>query len=86
MSRPRRKRLQEWVGVDETYCGSPAPGLRGRQLKENVLNLIAAEERGKGIGRTRLWQAPVPNREQLEGFIDWTVESASVLRADGLPA
>lgn len=86
MVRPGRERLQGRIEVDETYWGAPEPGLRGRQIQDKALILIAAEERGKGIGRIRLRQAPTPNREQLHGFIGWAVEPGSAVRTDGLPA
>jgi len=86
MVRPGRERLRGRVEVDETYWGAPEPGLRGRQIQDKALILIAAEERGKGIGRIRLRQAPTPSREKLHGFIGWAVEPGSTVRTDGLPA
>src|SRR5882724_9461111 len=86
MVRPGRERLQGRIEVDETYWGAPEPGLRGRQIQDKALILIAAEERGKGIGRIRLRQAPTPSREQLHGFIGWAVEPGSTVPTDGLPA
>ena len=86
MVRPGRERLVGRVEVDETNWGAPEPGLRGRQIQDKSLILIAAEERGKGIGRIRLRQAPTPSREQLHGFIGWAVEPGNVVRTDGLPA
>lgn len=86
MVRPGRERLRGRVEVDETYWGAPEPGLRGRQIQDKAVILIAAEERGKGIGRIRLRQASTPSREQLHGFIGCAVEPGSVVRTDGLPA
>ena len=86
MVRPGRERLRGRVEVDETYWGAPEPGLRGRQTQDKALILIAAAERGQGIGRIRLRQAPTPSRAHLHGFISWAIEPGSVVRTDGLPA
>jgi hypothetical protein len=86
MVRPGRERLHGKVEMDETYWGGPEPGLRGRQIEEKTLILIAAEENGAGSGRIRLRQASTPSREQLHGFIGWAIEPGSRVRTDGLPA
>jgi len=54
MVRPGRDRLTGPVEVDETYVGGPEEGVRGRETLDKTPVVIAAEARGRGIGRIRL--------------------------------
>lgn len=45
---------------------------------------VAAEARGRGIGRIRLRQVLDASAESVEGFIDESVEPGAVVITDGL--
>ena len=51
MVRPGRERLAGVVEVDETYWGAEEEGVSGRQTERKALIAVAAEERGRGLGR-----------------------------------
>ena len=59
MVRPGRDRLTGPVEVDETYVGGPEEGVRGRETLDKTPVVIAAEARGRGIGRIRLRRSPL---------------------------
>ena len=52
--RPGRERLPGVVEVDETYWGAEEEGVSGRQTERKALIAVAAEERGRGLGRIRM--------------------------------
>ena len=54
MVRPGRDLLSGRVEVDETFVGGAEADVGGRQIITKSLVLMAAEERGRGIGRIRL--------------------------------
>src|SRR5512146_15949 len=54
MVRPGRDRLKGEVEVDETFVGGVEPGGGRRHIGKKALVVIAAEVRGKGIGRIRM--------------------------------
>ena len=53
MVRPGRDKLSGIVEVNETIVGGDSAGKRGRGTEGKSLVLIAAEDTGSGIGRTR---------------------------------
>ena len=53
MVRPGRDRLDGVVEVDEAYWGGEESGAIGRGAEEKALIIVAAEEDGKGIGRSQ---------------------------------
>jgi transposase-like protein len=83
MVRPGRERLTGTIEVDETYLGGLEEGLRGRQIEEKVLIVVAAQEDGKGIGQIRMKRIPDASSENLHSFIEAFVEPCSTLRTDG---
>lgn len=83
MVRPGRERLNGTIEVDETYLGGLEEGLRGRQIEEKVLIVVAAQEDGKGIGRIRMKRIPDASSKNLHSFIEAFVETGSTLRTDG---
>lgn len=83
MVRPGRDRLSGVVEVDETYWGSEEPNVRGRQIENKALIVIAAQEDGNGIGRIRMRQIPDASAESLMPFIEDTIEPGSVVHTDG---
>ena len=54
MVRPGRDRLHGIVEVDETYVGGPEEGVHGRQTQSKAIVVVAAEKRGRGLGRIRV--------------------------------
>jgi len=83
MVRPGRYRLSGVVEVDETYWGSEEPNVRGRQIENKALIVIAAQEDGNGIGRIRMRQIPDASAESLMPFIEDAIEPGSVVHTDG---
>ena len=83
MVRPDRDRLTGRVEVDETYVGGEKPGPRGRGSKGKLLVVVAAEERGKGIGRIRMQTITNARRKTLHAFVRASVEPGATLHTDG---
>ena len=54
MVRPGRDHLAGEIEADETYVGGPEEGERGRAVESKAIVAVAAEQRGRGIGRIRL--------------------------------
>lgn len=87
MVRPGREPLTEEVEVDETYVGGVAKGEGKRHLGENkALVAIAAEVRGRGIGRIRLQRVPDASGKSLVSFVRKTVAPGAVVITDGWTA
>jgi transposase-like protein len=84
MVRPGRERLAGRVEVDETYVGGEEPGVRGRQTFKKALVVVAAEVRGRGIGRIRLRRVRDASAESIAPFVQDAVEAGTTLITDGL--
>ena len=54
MVRPGRDLLTGEVEIDETIVGGPEEGRKGRDIEDKALVVIAAEKRGRAIGRIRM--------------------------------
>lgn len=85
MIRPGREALTGDVEVDETYLGGREKGGGRRHVGKKSLVIIAAEVRGKGIGRIRLSPIPDTSKEHLMGFVEEAVAPGSMVITDGLP-
>ena len=81
---PGRSKLSGEVEVEETFVGGVKPGKRGRGATGKTLVLIAAEVRGRAIGRIRLQVIPNATAEVLLGAVDDLVERGSDIVTDGL--
>lgn len=82
MIRPGRDRLSGTVEVDEIYIGGEKPGKRGRGAEGKVLVLIAAQKKGKGVGRVRLKVIPNASASSLEKAVTIAVTPDSVIKTD----
>jgi len=83
MVRPGRERLSGEVEVDESFVGGFEPGGGRRHIGKKALVGIAAEIRGKAIGRIRLACLPDGSAESLVGFVRQVVEPGSTVVTDG---
>jgi len=87
MVRPGREPLTEVVEVDEIYVGGVEPGGGKRHLGETkALVAVAAEVRGRGIGRIRLQRLPDASGGSLVGFVRQAVAPGAVVTTDGWTA
>lgn len=83
MIRPGRDKLSGRVEVDEGYIGGREEGVHGRQTEKKALVAVAAEERGKGIGRIRLRRVQDASAASLIPFVEDAVERGSIVHTDG---
>jgi len=83
MVRPGRDRLSGTIEVDETYVGGLEEGLRGRQIENKTLIVIAAQQDGTKIGRVRMKQIPDASSASLHAFIVASIEPGSTIVTDG---
>lgn len=81
-----RADLSGTVEVDETFVGGYHQGRRGRDLSRKALVVIAAECRGRAIGRVRLRRAVDSSSKSLIGFVEDCVETGSTIVTDGHPS
>ena len=84
MVRPARDRLSGEVEVDETLVGGVETGGGRRHVGNKALVAIAAEVRGRGIGRIRMHRVADSSADSLLGFVQEAVEPGSVVITDGL--
>ena len=84
MVRPGREPLTGEVEVDETFVGGVEKGGGRRHLGNKAMVVIAAEIRGKGIGRIRLKRIADGSSDSLTTFVREAVEKGSVVVSDGL--
>jgi transposase-like protein len=83
MVRPGRDRLKGEVEVDETFVGGVEPGGGRRHIGKKALVVIAAEVRGKGIGRIRMRRVMDGSAESLLPFVKEAVEPGGLVVTDG---
>ena len=84
MVRPGREPLTGEVEVDETFVGGVEKGGGRRHLGNKAMVVIAAEIRGKGIGRIRLKRIADGSSDSLTTFVREAVEKGGVIVSDGL--
>ena len=82
MVRPGREKLSGRIEVDETFVGGEDPK-EGTGVDQKAVVVVAAEEDGRGIGRSRLATIPAPTKKSLHRFAQETIEPGSILRTDG---
>ncbi len=86
MVRPGRDRLAGEVEVDETLVGGVEKGGGKRHLGTKALVSVAAEVKGRGMGRIRLQQIPDASEASLVGFVQSAVVPGAVVITDGWTA
>jgi hypothetical protein len=85
MIRPGREQLSGEIEVDETFIGGYEKGKGGRHIGKKSLVIIAAEARGKGIGRIRMKRIDSASDDNLIGFVREVAARGSKVVTDGLP-
>ncbi len=86
MVRPDRDRLVGPVEVDEAWVGGQDPdSLGGRHTNSKAIVAVAAEERGRGLGRIRLKRIDATDGANLLTFIEEVVTPGSVVHTDAWP-
>lgn len=80
---PGRDRLTGTVEVDETFIGAPEEDVHGRETETKAIVVVAAEKRGKAIGRIRLQRIKAASAERLTAFIQRSISDGSLLITDG---
>ena len=83
MVRPGRDHLAGEIEADETYVGGPEEGKRGREVESKAIVAVAAEQRGRGIGRIRLRRVKDVSAESLLAFLQEAVEPGAKIHTDG---
>jgi transposase-like protein len=84
MVRPGREQLCGEVEVDETFLGGLEPGGGRRHVGKKSLVAVAAEVRGRAIGRIRLRRVRDSSANSLLPFVREVVAPGSVVVTDGL--
>jgi transposase-like protein len=80
---PGRDRLSGTVEVDETFIGAPEADVHGRETEDKAIVVVAAEKRGKAIGRIRLQRIEDASADELLPFIQQSVSEGSRVITDG---
>ena len=70
--------------MDETIVGGVEPGGGRRHLGKKALVVIAAEVRGRAIGRIRMQRVADASADSLVTFVQPAVEPGAVVITDGL--
>jgi len=85
MVRPERDKLKGEIEVDETYIGGKevGKGKQGRGADTKILVIVATECIGKQIGRVRFKCIDEASGEQIQGFIEESIEHGSIVITDG---
>lgn len=80
MVRPGRQRLTGEVEVDETFVGGVEEGGGRRHVGKKALVVIAAEIRGRGMGRIRMKRVRDSSEESLvTDFIRESIEPGATV-------
>ena len=85
MVRPNRDKLSGEIEVDETYIGGKetGKGKQGRGADTKTLVVVAAECKGKQIGRVRFKIISESSAEELMSFIKENIALGSKIITDG---
>lgn len=85
MVRPNREKLIGEIEVDETYIGGKeiGTGKQGRGADTKALVVVAAECKGKQIGRVRFKIISEASGKELMAFVEDNIETGSTIITDG---
>lgn len=83
MVRPGRERLTGTVEVDETFVGGVEPGGGRRHIGTKALVGVAAEVRGRALGRIRLRRVADGSADSLIPFVRGAVAPGATVITDG---
>lgn len=83
MVRPGRDRLSGTVEIDETFIGAPEKDVHGRETQDKAIVVVAAEQRGRAIGRIRLQRIADASAENLRAFVEESVTPGALVITDG---
>jgi transposase-like protein len=83
MARTGLDKLTGSVEVDEAFIGGVQEGTAGRGAGGKVLVVVAAEHRGRKLGRVRLAVIPNASAHSLGTFIQARVAQGSTIITDG---
>jgi transposase-like protein len=83
MVRPGRETLTGRVEVDETFVGGHDPGQGRRHLGSKALVFVAAEVRGRAVGRIRLVQIPNASSEAIAAAVKASIAKGATVVSDG---
>ena len=81
--RPGRDLLAGEIEVDETLVGGPEEGGKGRAIEDKALAVVAAEKRGRRIGRIRMKRIDDARADTRIGFVRETVEPGATIHTAG---
>jgi transposase-like protein len=85
MVRPGRDQLVGEIEVDETFVGGVEEGGGRRHIGKKALVVIAAEVRGRGMGRIRIGRVRDSSADSILPFVRQAITPGSVVVTDGLP-
>ncbi len=80
---PGRNLLTGEIEVDETFIGAPEEDVHGREIENKGIIVVAAEVRGRAIGRIRLRQIEDSSARNLVPFIQDSICEGSLVITDG---
>lgn len=86
MVRSGRDQLSGKVEVDETFLGGVEAGGGRRHVGKKALVAIAAEVRGRAIGRIRMRRIRDSSADSLLAFVQEAIIPGSAVITDGLPS
>jgi len=80
---PDRSALSGTVEVDETWIGSPKPGITGRGARGKTVVVCAVEKKDGRLGRVRLAVIADCSKAKLTDFVKGKLDLESTVHTDG---
>jgi transposase-like protein len=82
MVTPGRDPLKGDIELDETFIGAPEEGRHGRRMIRKTMVVVAAERKGRQIGRIRMRRVADGKAVSLHPFVLDCIEPGSILYTD----
>lgn len=82
MVTPGRDPLKGEIELDETFIGAPEEGRHGRRMIRKTMVVVAAERKGRQIGRIRMRRVVDGKAVSLHPFVLDCIEPGSILYTD----